>query len=93
MFTLALPVLVSVTPCVVLVPKATLPKLREAGLAESCCTPVTPRPLRPTDWGLPVALSLTEIVPVCVPEAVGVNVTLSKQFAPAASCVPQLLVC
>jgi len=41
---------------------------------------------------LPVALSVTVIVPVRVPTAVGVKVTLMEQLAPAAREVPQLLV-
>jgi len=35
-FTFELPVLASVTPCVVLAPTLTLPKLTEDGVAESC---------------------------------------------------------
>jgi hypothetical protein len=93
MLTLELPVLVSVTPCVVLEPTLTLPKLREAGVADSCGAAASPIPLRPTDCGFPVALSFTESVPVWVPVPVGVKVTLMEQFALAASCAPQLLDC
>ena len=49
-------------------------------------------PVRLTVCGLPVALSVTVIVPGCVPVAVGVNVTLIVQLAPAATEVPQVLV-
>jgi len=51
-----------------------------------------PVPVRFTVWGLPLALSVTVIVPVCVPVAVGVNLTLIEQFAPAASEAPQVVV-
>ncbi len=43
--------------------------------------------------GLSLPLSVTVSVPVRVPVAVGLNVTLIVQLAPAASEVPQLLVC
>jgi len=50
-------------------------------------------PLRETICGLPGALSLNEIVPLRLPEALGVKVTLIVQFAPDARVGPQLLVC
>jgi hypothetical protein len=53
---------------------------------------LAPVPVRPTTCGLPVALSVIVIVPVCVPVAVGVKVTLIEQFAPAASEAPQVVV-
>jgi len=40
-----------------------------------------------------VALSVTDKVPVRAPEAVGENLTLIVQFAPAARELPQLSVC
>ena len=43
--------------------------------------------------GLPAALSLTESVAVRAAATVGVKVTLMVQFAPAATLVPQVLVC
>ena len=49
-------------------------------------------PVRLTICGLPVALSVTVIVPGWLPVAVGVKVTLIVQFAPAATDVPQVLV-
>jgi hypothetical protein len=52
----------------------------------------TPVPVRLTVCGLPAALSVTVIVPGWLPVAVGVNVTLIVQFAPAATEVPQVLV-
>ena len=49
-------------------------------------------PERLAVWGLLVALSATVNVPLRVPVAVGVKVTLIVQFAPAATEAPQLLV-
>ena len=54
---------------------------------------VVPLPVRLTICGLPVALSVTVIVPGWLPVAVGVNVTLRVQLAPAATELPQVLVC
>ena len=51
-----------------------------------------PVPVRLTVWGLPVALSVTVIVPGWLPVAVGVKVTLMEQLAPAAREAPQVLV-
>jgi len=47
-----------------------------------------PVPLSARVWGLPKALSARVIAPVLAPPAVGVNVTLTLQFAPAATAVP-----
>lgn len=46
-----------------------------------------------TVCGLFAALSVTVSVPVLVPGADGVNVTLIAQLVPAATDVPQLFVC
>ncbi len=51
---------------------------------------LTPVPDRATVSGLPGALLLTDRVPDADPAAVGANVTLTVQEAPAASEVPQL---
>ena len=51
---------------------------------------LTPVPDSATVSGLPGALLLTDSVPVADPAAVGANVTLTVQEAPAASEVPQL---
>ena len=51
-----------------------------------------PVPERATVCGLPVALSVTVIVPGWLPAAVGVKVTLMEQLAPAATEAPQVLV-
>jgi len=48
---------------------------------------LVPFPVRLTVCGLPPALSVMVKVPVRAPAAVGVNVTLIIQFAPAASVV------
>jgi hypothetical protein len=50
-----------------------------------------PVPVRLTVCGLPEALSVTLKVPVRVPDAVGVNVTLMVQFPLAAREPPQVL--
>jgi len=52
-----------------------------------------PVPAKLAACGLPVALSETDKVPVLVPDAVGLNLTLIVQFALAARELPQLLVC
>ena len=52
-----------------------------------------PVPIKLAVCGLLLALSVTVKVPLRVPVAVGVNVTLIVQLAPAATLVPQLLVC
>ena len=51
-----------------------------------------PVPVRLTVCGLPVALSVTVMVPGWLPVAVGVKVTVMVQLAPAATEVPQVLV-
>ena len=53
---------------------------------------VAPVPESVTVCGLPVALSVTVMVPACVPEAVGVKVTLMEQLAAGAREAPQVLV-
>jgi hypothetical protein len=49
--------------------------------------------VRATVCGLPVALSLTVMEPVRLPEAVGANVTVITQLAPVVRVAPQVLVC
>jgi hypothetical protein len=44
-----------------------------------------PVPLKPTTWGLPLALSVSVRLPERLPVAVGVDVTLITQLLPAAS--------
>src|ERR1700747_2758413 len=87
-----LPVLVKVTVFTALVVSTVwLPKVSEVGdrLTAGALVPV---PVRLTICGLPTMLSATLIVPVKVPVAVGVNVTLIVQGAPARREGPQLLV-
>jgi len=50
-----------------------------------------PVPVRLEVCGLPIALSLTLSVPVLVPTAVGVNVTLMVQLVFAARLVPHVV--
>ena len=52
-----------------------------------------PVPERVTVCGLPAALSVITTAPVRVLVAVGVNVRLMAQLAPAASDAPQVVVC
>jgi hypothetical protein len=49
-------------------------------------------PLSETVCGLPSALSVTESVPVTLPVALGVNVTMIGQLAPEARLAPQVSV-
>ena len=51
---------------------------------ETVTVGTAPVPVKLTVCGLPLALSVIVRVPVRVPEAVGVKVTLMLQFAPAA---------
>src|SRR5258708_10052931 len=84
------PTLVSVTVFAGLdVPRTTVPTLRL--VSESFA--VVPIPVRPTFCGLPAALSVTLRAAVRVPLAVGLNVTLMLQLAPAANELPQGWVC
>ena len=49
-------------------------------------------PLRETVWGPPGALSVTVSVPMTLPVAFGVNVTLIGHLAPEARLAPQVSV-
>src|SRR6266404_4036407 len=90
----AFPVLFSVTVCAALVVfSCWLPKLKFVADKLTMDAEAAPVPVRLTDCGLPLALSVMVIAPVRVPVAVGVNVTLIVQLAPAATEVPQVLVC
>src|SRR5260370_9051623 len=68
-----------------------VPEVGEAK-SEKSLVAVEPIPVRLTDCGLPEALSVMLRVPVRLPDAVGVNVTLMVQLAPAATELPQVLV-
>jgi hypothetical protein len=80
----AVPVLVTVTGLAALVvptgwlPKPTLVVLR-------LTLGAVPVPLKPTTWGLPLALSVSVRPPERLPVVVGVNVTLITQLPLAAT--------
>ena len=74
MVTFALPVLATVTNCVPVLPKLTLPKLMLEGLAVSCTTGAAiPLPLSETSVGLLAALLTKEICPEALPVEAGAN--------------------
>jgi len=80
MVKLALPELVKVTFCTLVLPTSTLPKLTVAGVTESCgCTPV---PLRAMVLGELGALLTSERLPGTLPVAVGANCTLKVLDCP-----------
>ena len=94
----ALPVLLKVTVCAVLViSTAWLPKARLVGErltraaapVSAVCVPV---PERLTVCGLPLALSVMITEAVRLPLAAGLKVTLIVQLAPAATELPHVLV-
>ena len=90
----AVPVLLKVTVCAVLVTSTDwLPKARLVGERLTRADVAVPVPERPTVCGLPLALSVMLTQAVRLPPAEGVNVTLIVQLAPAATLDPQLLVC
>jgi hypothetical protein len=85
----ALPLLVRVAVCAVLV----VPTVCEANVsAVGLRVAAGPRavPTSSTDCGLPGPVPMLAIL---VPPVVGVNVTLTMQVPPAANDAPQLLVC
>lgn len=68
-------------------------KISDAGVKVAAGAGVlTPVPDNATCWGLPAALPEIESVPVRLPVAIGVNVTVTVQLAPADNAEPQLLV-
>jgi len=88
MFSIVLPVLVSVACRLWLKPICTRPKPKLVGLS---CTTV-PVPPSETVWGLPDALSETVKIAVRVPRCVGLKAMLIVQLAPGVIELPQLLV-
>ncbi len=94
MVSVAVPLLVSVTVCAALVvPTCWLLKVRLVlERVTAGAVGATPVPVRLTLCGLPAALSVIDSVPVRVPVAVGVKVTLMVQLAPAATEAPQVFV-
>src|SRR6266852_1451084 len=93
MFNEAVPLLLRVTVwAVLLVPTSWLAKVRLAGERLTAgAEEAVPVPVRLTVCGLPLASSLMVMLPVRVPVAVGVKVTLMLQLAPAATALPQVL--
>lgn len=92
MVRVALPVLVSVTVCAALVvPTLTLLKVKLAGKSWTAGA-VVPMPVRLTVWGLPGALSVTDRVPLIVPDPEGVKVTEMVQLALTGTLDPQVFV-
>lgn len=89
----SVPLLVSVTVCAALLLPTFCPaNVRLVGFRLTVAG-VVPVPLSVTVPGELAAFEVTVSVPVRLPFAVGVNVTLTVQLAPPASEVPQLLVC
>ena len=85
MFNVAVPVLVSVIVWEELLPTLMLLKDAADGLINNFGTVVLPVPLRPIGSGDPGALLMIETVPLALPEAVGVKVTVNEVDAPALS--------
>ena len=93
MLKLAVPVLLKITVCAVLViSTGWLEKSRLLGEKLTPLVVLAPVPERLTAWGLPVALSVKAIFAARLPLTEGLNVTLMVQLAPAATLDPQLLV-
>jgi hypothetical protein len=83
-----LPVFETVTLCELLVvPVFWAAKVRLPGLKVSVKVANWPVPVKPTDCGLPVALSVTEMEALRVPAAVGEKATPTEQLPPAARVV------
>src|ERR1022692_1709520 len=85
------PVLVSVTFLAALAVKIVWSgKVKLVG--ENVTAGDTPTPESGSVWGLPGALSVTEMEPVRVPVVLGVKVTLIVQLAPGFTVAPQVFV-
>lgn len=86
-----MPVLVNVTVCAALVvPTTWLPKVRLSAERLTSGPVAMAVPVRLIRFGLLGALLVMVMLPVRIPTAVGVNVTLIVQLAPAAKLLPQL---
>lgn len=92
MLRVEVPVFLSVTVWAAEVTKFTV-KGKVIEVTESDAIGPVPLPLTVTDCGLPDALSVIRRLPLLVPVAVGLNVTLMVQVALIAREEPQLLVC
>jgi hypothetical protein len=84
-----------VTPLIEAVNCALCPGVAEActGTIDTVLLDCEPVPVKVTVCSVEGALSLKVTYPVRVPVAEGEKVTCTVQFAPAASEVPQVLVC
>ena len=83
--TLELPVLVTVTLCVVLLPVAMLPKLSDTGLAVNCSAEATPVPASATTRGELGALLTSVTLPVKLLAEAGVNPRVKAEELPGAT--------
>ena len=92
MFNSALPVLVSVTFFVALLPTATLLKASADGLIEICACAAGTDPLRLIFSGDPGALEAMETVPAGLPADVGVSVAVNEVVWPGFRLCPGRLV-
>ena len=79
---LALPVLLTTTACVPLLPTVTLPKPTLVGLGVSWITCATPVPLSDTNVGLLEALLTKEICPEALPADAGANCVVYVELCP-----------
>ncbi len=92
-FNAALPLLVSVIVCAAaVVPTLILAKVSEAGESEAADTGTKPVPVSAMVWGLSAALSVSVMVAVCGPDAVGVKVAEMVQVEFAGRVFGQVLV-
>jgi hypothetical protein len=80
--TVELPVLASVTACVLLLPTLMFPKLRLVALGESCNAAATPVPLIAMVFGELGALLTSETLPGTAPALAGENATLKLVLCP-----------
>jgi hypothetical protein len=85
MFTLVLPLLVTVTDCVPALPTFTLPKFKLVALGVSAIVEVTPFPLSGMDEVAVEALLSIVIDPESVAALVGLNCAVNVALAPAPS--------
>ena len=91
MFSNVVPVFLNVTDFAVLV-VFTMWLPNDKLVVDKLTAAAVPAPDSATVCGLPVALSVTVIVPGWLPVAVGVNVTVMEQMAPAPTEAPQVFV-
>lgn len=80
--TLELPLLVTLTFCVLLLPTCTLPKFKLDGLLSNCSVEDTPVPLREIVKGEFGALLASDKLPLSDPAEVGAKTTVKVELAP-----------